>query len=145
MYKHILIATDGSEIAGKAVLEALQLAKALGAKVTAVTVTEPFEAVAFAEAAGAIMPSDYNRQCAEHAKAVLGRVTEAAVKNGMACETLHREHRYAYEGVILAAEEVGADLIVVGSHGRRGLEGFLLGSQAVKLLTHAKIPALVVR
>ena len=58
---------------------------------------------------------------------------------------IHEQSRWPYEGIIEAAEKVGADLIVVGSHGRRGIEGLLIGSQATKLLTHTKIPALVVR
>ena len=58
---------------------------------------------------------------------------------------IYEQNRWPYEGIIEIAVKVGADLIVVGSHGRRGIEGLLLGSQAVKLLTHTKVPALVVR
>ena len=72
-------------------------------------------------------------------------VTSAAEAAGIGCDVLHVQNRWPYEGIIEAAEKVGADLIVVGSHGRRGIEGLLMGSQATKLLTHTKIPALVVR
>ncbi len=63
----------------------------------------------------------------------------------MECDVIHEQNRWPYEGIIAAAEKGGADLIVIGSHGRRGIEGLLMGSQATKLLTHTNIPALVVR
>jgi nucleotide-binding universal stress UspA family protein len=140
MYKHILIATDGSEIANKAMPHAIELAKPLGAKLSAVTVTEPYDAVVSAESHG-----DYNEQSEESAAEILSVVTSAAEAAGIECDALHQDNRWPYEGVIEAAEKVGADLIVVGSHGRRGIEGLLIGSQTTKLLTHSKIPALVVR
>jgi nucleotide-binding universal stress UspA family protein len=140
MYKHILIATDGSEIANKAIPHAIELAKALGATLSAVTVTEPYDAVVAAEAI-----ADYNEQSEERAAEILSVVTSAAEAAGIECDVIHEQNRLPYEGVIEAAEKVGADLIVVGSHGRRGIEGLLIGSQTTKLLTHSKIPALVVR
>ena len=140
MYKHILIATDGSEIANKAIPHAIELAKALGAKLSAVTVAEPYDAVVEAESHG-----DYNERSAESAAEILSVVTSAAEAAGVECDALHQQNRLPYEGIIKAAEKVDADLIVVGSHGRRGIEGLLIGSQTTKLLTHSKIPALVVR
>ena len=145
MYKHILVATDGSEIAGRAISHAVALAKAIGAKLSAVTITEPFEAVAIAETMAVLLPTEYNKQCEEHAAKILSQATDAAKAAGLECETMHRQNRWPYEGVIEAAQQAGADLIVIGSHGRRGIEGLLIGSEAVKLLTHSKIPALVVR
>lgn len=145
MYKSIIIATDASAIADKAVTHAIALAKALGAELTAVTVTEPYEAVAFTDTMTVIEPSAYQEKCAEHAGRILAAVVASAKAAGVACETVHQDNQWPYDGIIKAAETVGADLIIIGSHGRRGLEGLLLGSQAVKLLTHTKIPALVVR
>lgn len=145
MYKNILVATDGSTIADSAVEHAVELAKRLGAKLTAVTVTEPFEAVAFTETLNVINPADYKRQCDEHAERLLGKVVKSAEAAGLSCELMHQDNHWPYAGIIDAAEKSGADFIVVGSHGRRGLEGLLLGSQAMKLLTHTKIPTLVVR
>ena len=145
MYKHIIVATDGSDIAGEALNHAIDLAKAIGAKLSAVTVTEPFEMIAFAEQAAVISPTDYKESTAEYAKKILGAAASTAKAAGMDCAEIHAENRYAYQGIIDAAKTNGADLIVIGSHGRSGIEGFLLGSQAVKLLTHTKIPALVVR
>ena len=140
MYKHILIATDGSEIANKAIPHAIELAKALGAKLSAVTVAEPYDAVVEAESHG-----DYNERSAESAAEILSVVTLTADEAGIKCNVIHQENRWPYEGIIEAAEKEGANLIVVGSHGRRGIEGLLIGSQTTKLLTHSKIPALVIR
>jgi nucleotide-binding universal stress UspA family protein len=92
-----------------------------------------------------ILPDNYKKQCEESAAQILSVVTSTAETAGIKCNVIHEQNRWPYEGIIEAAEKVGADLIVVGSHGRRGIEGLLLGSQAIKLLTHTKIPALVVR
>ena len=145
MYKKILVASDGSTVAEAAVDHAVALAKALGAKLTAVTVTEPFEAVAFTDGLTVINAADYKKQCQEHAKRILDTVMQRADAAGVACEVMHQDNHWPYAGIIAAAEATGSDFIVVGSHGRRGLEGLLLGSQAMKLLTHTKIPTLVVR
>ena len=145
MYKHIIVATDGSDIAGEAMKHAIDLAKEIGAKLSAVTVTEPFEMIAFAEQAAVISPTDYKNSTAAYAKKILNAAASTAKTGGVECATIHAENRYSYQGIIDAAEVNGADLIVIGSHGRSGIEGLLLGSQAVKLLTHTKIPALVVR
>ena len=145
MYKHILIATDGSEIAGKAVSHGVDLAKAIGATLSAVTVTEPLETIVEVETMGLIRASDYDKQCEESANKILSSVTSAAKTAGIECNVSHELNRRPYEGIIEAAKKAGADLIVLGSHGRRGIEGLLIGSEANKLLTHTKIPALVVR
>jgi nucleotide-binding universal stress UspA family protein len=145
MYKNITIATDGSEIADKAVQHAIELAKGLGAKLTAVTVTEPYEAVAFTDTLSVTSSADYKKRCAAHAESVLSNVTNRARAADVSCDAVHQDNHWPYAGIIEAAENTNADLIIIGSHGRRGLEGLLLGSQAVKLLTHTKIPTLVVR
>ena len=144
-YNCILVATDGSDVAGKAVRHAIELAKSLRSRLTAVLVTEPYEAVAFTETMVVVDPSDYRKNCEEHAKQVLSKVSADAQAAGVSCDTIHQDSHWPYDGIIKAAEETKADLIVVGSHGRRGIEGLLLGSQAVKLLTHTTIPTLVVR
>ena len=145
MYKNILIATDGSEFANKAIPHAIELAKAFGATMSAVIVTEPYEAIVVSEARGLLLPDDYNKQHDESAAKILSTVTSAADAAGIECDMIHQYNRLPYVGIIEAAEKVGADLIVLASHGRRGIEGLLLGSEATKLLTHTKIPALVVR
>lgn len=145
MYKKIIVATDGSDIAQKATEQAVQLAKALKAELAAVLVTEPYQAVAFTIADDVVDPSTYNQRTRAHAESVLSQVKKAADAEGITCQTIHQDSHWPYDGIIKAANGYGADLIVVGSHGRRGLEGLLLGSQAMKVLTHTSIPTLVVR
>lgn len=145
MYHHVLLATDGSEIASRAVTQGLALAKAVGAQVSAVMVTEPYESIVTGTTMGMLSPGNYQEQTEAFASETLKKVNDKAHYIGMTCETFHKSNRWPYEGIIATAEQVGADLIVVGSHGRRGIEGLLLGSQTVKLLTHTKIPTLVIR
>jgi nucleotide-binding universal stress UspA family protein len=145
MYKHLLIATDGSELAQKAVDHGLTLATMLGARVTVVTVTEPWEAFIAPEAAVIYPPSDYERSVAANAASILKSATEAAEKIGTACKTLHVRDRYPSDGIIEAAKENGCDLIVMASHGRRGLGRIILGSVANAVVTHSNVPVLICR
>jgi nucleotide-binding universal stress UspA family protein len=145
MYKHILIATDGSELAGKAVSTGFALARELKAQVTAVTVTEPWTALVVGEAAIAFPVDEYERSAAENASRILSGVTELARKADIKCATVHVKNQYPAEGILETAEKGGCDLIVMASHGRRGLQRLLLGSQAVKVLTHSSLPVLVCR
>jgi nucleotide-binding universal stress UspA family protein len=144
MYKHILIATDGSELAGRAVTAGLELAGTLGAKVTAVTATEPWPAMAGGEPALSFPIEDYERAAAEHAARVLSGVSEAARKAGVACETLH-VNDFPAEGIVETAKARGCDLIAMASHGRRGLSKLILGSQASRVLALSTVPVLVCR
>ena len=144
MYKHILIATDGSELAGKAVTTGLALAKTLGAKVTAVNATEPWTAMVTGEAALAFPIEEYEKSSAENAAKMLAEVTAAAAKQGVACETVHVMD-FPAEAIIETAKARGCDLIVMSSHGRRGLARILLGSQATRVLTLSTVPVLICR
>lgn len=145
MYKQILIATDGSELAMKAVEAGLTLAKALGSKVTAVTVSEPWVAFAAPEAMIAYPADEYAKAAAANAAKILSSVSEAAARIGVSCDTLHVEDRYPADGIIETAKVRGCDLIVMSSHGRHGLAGMLIGSETQKVLTHTTIPVLVMR
>jgi nucleotide-binding universal stress UspA family protein len=145
MYKHILIATDGSELAGKAVAAGLELASRIGAKVTAVTATEPWSTMTLGEPAALAFPiEDYEKGAAENARRILSVVEEAAKQWKVACETVHASD-FPAEAIIETAKTKGCDLIVMASHGRRGMARMLLGSQAVAVLTHSTIPVLVCR
>ncbi len=144
MYKHILIATDGSELAAKAVTTGLALAKALGAKVTAVNATEPWTAMVTGEAALAFPIEEYEKSSAESAAKILSEVSAAAQKQGVACETVH-VNDFPAEAIIETAKGRGCDLIVMSSHGRRGLARVLLGSQATRVLTLSTVPVLICR
>lgn len=145
MYRHILIATDGSELAGKAVTQGLELAQQLNAKVTAVYVTEPWTAFIGGEMGFAFPIEDYERGAAENAAKILSAVGEQAKSLKVECETRHVKDRLPADGIIEAAIARGCDLIVMASHGRRGVAKLLLGSQAQQVLTHSKSPVLICR
>lgn len=148
MYQRILIATDGSELAGKAVDHGTSLAKVHGASVVIVTATEAWSSLDLARAArhGTQNPiAEYEEMASNAAKSILDKAAQVAKSKGVACELLHVQDRHPAEGIIGAADEKGCDLIVMASHGRRGVSRMLLGSQANEVLTHSKIPALIVR
>jgi nucleotide-binding universal stress UspA family protein len=145
MYKNILIATDGSELAAKAVEQGLTLAKALAAKVTVATVTEPWTMVAPGEIGMTIPIDEYEKSVAEHAANILRGVETRAKALGAPCAVLHVKDRYPADGILEAAKSVGADLIVMASHGRRGIARMLIGSQANRVVTHSTVPVLICR
>jgi nucleotide-binding universal stress UspA family protein len=148
MYKHILIATDGSELAKKAETQGLALAKDLKAAATAVTVTEAWSALELASQAerGALHPiEDYEKNMAALAERILSTVSATAKSMSVACVTLHTKDQHPAEGIIQTAKAGGCDLIVMASHGRRGLQKVLLGSQANKVLSYSSIPVLICR
>jgi nucleotide-binding universal stress UspA family protein len=145
MYKHILIATDGSELAHKAVVHGFAIAKALGAKVTVVTVTEPWTAVVPGEMGMAFPIDEYEKGAAENAGNILSTIKREADTTGVACETVHMADQFPADGIIATAKDKGCDLIVMASHGRRGISRLLLGSQANQVVVHSTVPVLVVR
>jgi nucleotide-binding universal stress UspA family protein len=145
MYKHLLIATDGSELSQEAVRHGLRLAKALSAKATVITVTEPWDIVVVPEAAIVFPPADYENSVAATAATILAHANEAALEIGIACDVLRVKDRYPAEGILETAKESQCDLIVLASHGRRGLQRLLLGSVASEVVTRSEIPALVCR
>jgi len=144
MYKHILIATDGSELAGKAVAVGLALARQLKAKVTVVTATEPWAAMATGAGAFAFPVAEYEKAASESAERILSEVSQAAKREDVACEVV-RVNDFPAEGIIETAKVKGCDLIVMASHGRRGLARALLGSQATRVLTLSAVPVLICR
>jgi nucleotide-binding universal stress UspA family protein len=145
MYKHLLIATDGSELAEKGVRQGLELAKALGADVTIATATEPWDAVLVGEVAVILPPEEYERTASSNAAKILSSAQEIAAELGVLCHALHIKDRRPAEGIIEATREKGCDLIVMTSHGRRGISRLVLGSQSNDVVTHSSVPVLVVR
>jgi nucleotide-binding universal stress UspA family protein len=145
VFKHILIATDGSDLADRAASQGLELAQLLDAKVTAVTVTEPWTAVVTGEAAFGFPRTDYEKSANETAAGILARVAEMAKAAGLQCATVHITDHFPDEGIIAAAKDNGSDLIVMASHGRRGIARFLLGSVASRVLALSPVPVLVCR
>jgi nucleotide-binding universal stress UspA family protein len=146
MYKHILISTDGSDVAQKGVEQGLALAKATGARVTLITVTEAFPIYATAGAGWVSTEmANYDEIQKEHAENILARTKEAADELGVPNETLYVPNTPPAEAIIEAAKSRGCDLIAMASHGRRGIGRLLLGSQTSEVLSHAPVPVLVVR
>lgn len=146
MYKHILIAADGSDLAQKGVDHGLSLAKNLAAKVTVIIVTEPFPI--YAGDGWAIGPAElesYKEDQQKFARDVLAPIKASAGKLAVECETLHIPGRRPAEAILETADARGCSLIAMASHGRRGLERLLLGSQTQEVVTHSPIPVLVVR
>jgi nucleotide-binding universal stress UspA family protein len=145
MYQHLLIATDGSDLAQKAVDQGVALAKALGAKILAVHVTQSWTARAAGEITNAFPPENYERAAADHAQTILADVALAAKIAGVACETLHVHDHLPAQGILDAAREKGADLIVMSSHGRSGIARLLLGSEANEVVSKSTVPVLICR
>ena len=143
MYKHILIATDGSELAGKAVIAGLELAKHLKSK--AATVTEPWTAIVTGEAALSFPLAEYDQSVAENAARILAAVSDLAKNSDVDCAGVHAKDQYPADGILEPARTNSCDLIVMASHGRRGLGRLLLGSAAVRVLTHSTLPVLICR
>ena len=144
MFKNILIPTDGSDFAVKVVEHGVLFAKEVGAKITAVTVTEPF-VLRFGARQLEFAPFEYTKLVEAQAEEALGTVSAAAEAAGVPCETLRMEHGQVYQAIIDAANSRGCDLILMASHSRRGVSAVVLGSETVKVLTHSKIPVLVYR
>jgi nucleotide-binding universal stress UspA family protein len=145
MYRHILIPTDGSELAEHGVTRGLSLAKFVGAKVTVIIVIEQFNAWAMfpEQVIAAETLVKYAEQMKEQAASVLDRAANAAKQAGVPCDTIQVEDVQPYEAIVATAADRGCDLIVMASHGRGGLSALVLGSVTNKVLTHAKTPVLV--
>jgi len=141
MYTNILIPTDGSELAGKAVGHGIALAKRLGAKITALTVSSPFHTLTTDTRMIEDTPAQYKIRVQQQAEKTLGAVAQAAA--GVECKLVHLEHEHPYQAIIETAAANVCDLIVMASHGRHGIAAIVLGSETVKVLTHSKIPVLV--
>ena len=146
MYRHILIPTDGSELAEHAVANGLSLAKSLGARVTVIIVEEPFDWLSVSETQAERASeelAEYTERIRKHSASVLNCVANAAKKAGVPCDTIQVEDDQPYKAIIATAGDRGCDLIVMASHGRSGLSAVVLGSVTNKVLTHTKTPVLV--
>ncbi len=143
-YQHLLIPTDGTEVTAKAVESAVMLARALGARLSTITVKEPFPYSAISEMQP-IPPQEFydaqDRIATQRVKAVV----DAAATAGMACAAFVVEAPHPWEAIVDHAKNEGCDLIVMASHGRRGMSAMLLGSETTRVLTHTNVPVLVVR
>jgi len=148
MYKHIFVSTDGSDLSAKAIRTAVALASTTSAKVTGVYVIAPFVASAYGEGVmyGPVLSRKSYKEITEReARKALAAVEIEARASGARCATMTITADSPWAGIIIAAKSKGADLIVMASHGRRGLAGIVLGSETTKVLTHSTIPVLVCR
>jgi nucleotide-binding universal stress UspA family protein len=148
MYKNILIATDGSELAGRALAHGLALAKEVKAPVTLVNVTQAWAAFEMAHEVRMGHPDpmrQFEDMAAASAKLILDAAAQKAKLAGVTYEVVHVPDQNPAEGIIATADQKGCDLIVMASHGRRAVGRLLLGSQASEVLAHSKVPALIVR
>ena len=145
MFKHILIPTDGSDLSRKAVLYGVQLAKLTGAKVTALTVRAPFVVSSMDAVAVIGSQEQYDEEVKQYAERALSQAEIAAEAAGLKIACLQATHDQPFRAIIDAANANGCDLIVMASHGRRGVSALLLGSETNKVLSHSAIPVLVYR
>lgn len=139
LYTNILITTDGSELAQKGVDHGLTLAKSLGSKATVITVAEPYPLHSPATI------GSWTEAQQHHADAALNLAKEAAAKMGVTIEVVLASHTSPAEAIVKTAQDRGCNLIVIASHGRRGVSRLLLGSQTAEVVHLSKIPVLVVR
>jgi len=149
MYANILMSTDGSDVARKGVQHGIALAKALNAKATIITVTEPLEVNYGGDlAVGWIPPQGefdrFDAACKESAAKVLDQARTMAEQIGITAEFSHVPNAYPAAAIIETAKSKGCDLIVMASHGRRGFRKLLLGSQTSQVLADGSVPVLVV-
>ena len=150
MFTHILFPTDGSALSNVALTKAALLAKQVGAKLTAMHVVGQYhpavESDGYLVSEGvALLKQSFEKEEAARADRILDEVRKISARFGVECACVTASGDLPYQAIIAEASKSGCDLIVMASHGRRGLEGLLLGSETQKVLTHSKVPVLVCR
>ena len=148
MYKHILVPTDGSALSGRAAKAAAALAKSTGARITALYAIPPLGQPMVVD--GFVYDTEYSRKAYEegmrkHADKALQKVRTEAHAQGVKCDAISVIEGNPWEAIVKATRAKKCDLVVMASHGRRGLQGLILGSETTKVLTHTKTPVLVCR
>lgn len=145
MFRHILVPTDGSDLSHTAAVNAVALAKLIGAHITAFHVAEPYTANVHEEHVPDhfMLPDDYEKSVQQQARPHLADVKKLAEVAGVQCDTRLVMSNFPAEAIVDAAEKLGCDAIVMGSHGRSGLSKLLLGSETQKVLVRTKVPVLV--
>lgn len=150
MYKNILVPTDGSKLSVAAVKQAVKFAGSIGAKITVLHVTPEYqmfldEGFVVPGTTSPSLKEQFKEQAAARSKEILDAVRAEAAAGGVRCEGVSVASSSPYDSIIEQARKSKCDLIMMASHGRRGLSGLLLGSETSKVLVHSKIPVLVVR
>jgi nucleotide-binding universal stress UspA family protein len=147
MFKNILIPTDGSELSQKAAVQGVELAKSVGAKVTAFFAAPPATPIVYRNhfPVGYATPAEHETMIEKAAAKHLETVERAAKKARVPCESIHVTSDYPEEAILKIAQKKNCDLIVMATHGQGGLRGVFIGSVAQKVLNQSKIPVLVLR
>ncbi|MGZ5039281.1 MAG: universal stress protein [Usitatibacter sp.] len=148
MFRHILFPTDGSDMSRKAQAAAVALAKTMGARITAVHSISPYMpqvtdlALVYPDP---VSPDEYERMARKASAEILARFMADAHAAGVPCDAVSSVAAAPWNAIVKAAKESACDVIVMASHGRRGLAGVLIGSETQKVLTHSPLPVLVYR
>jgi nucleotide-binding universal stress UspA family protein len=147
MYKNLLVATDGSKLSDKAVAHAIGLAQAVGAKLTVFYAAPDYPLPAYADGVvyEPVSRKEYAKLAATDAEKILSGAASKAAAAGLQAETTYTIAAAPWEAILAAAKKHKCDAIVMASHGRRGVSAMLLGSETQKVLTHSKLPVIVVR
>ena len=147
MFKHILVPSDGSEFSQAAAQQAVDFAKGIGARITAIYVKPPHPVHYYVEGVEFNLPSPnrYDELDEQEAQRILGFVAGLCQGAGVPFDKISLTSDVVHQAIIETAGKRGCDLICMASHGRRGLSALLLGSETTKVLTHSKIPVLVLR
>lgn len=145
MFKHILLPTDGSDSSDVAIQAAVRLARDMGARVTGLHVVPPFHTFTYRADMLEDTEEQYEKESEERARKLLLMVEQQAQECSVPCDTMVVRSDDVYQAIIQTANDRLCDLIVMASHGRRGVRGLLLGSETQKVLTHSQLPVLVYR
>ena len=147
MYKRILVPTDGSDLSFAAIQAATQLAKSLGADIVAINVMPKLGQLVFPDYGAYEMLSEevFEKETAEESRSILAIADEEAASLNVPCQVVTKRDAEPFRAIIDAASDYKCGLILMASHGRRGITGLLLGSETTKVLTHCRIPVLVYR
>lgn len=145
MFKHILLPTDGSAISTSAISNCVAFSKEIGASITGLHVLPEFHAVTYQAEMLIDTSEQFEKDFVARAKQYLLEIELAAKEAGVACSTFYVTNDHPYEEIIKAAQQRQCDLIMMASHGRKGVKALLMGSETQKVLTHSQIPVLVYR
>ncbi|WP_157959710.1 universal stress protein [Devosia submarina] len=149
MFHHLVVAVDGSELAERALRSSLELARVHGSRVTIITCTDPISAGLGTGGFGTFDAASVIKQLEQAYAAEANQVLDAAKKTsteaGIDAETLYVPNQRAADSILENSEKLGCDLVVMGSHGRRGFQKLLLGSQAAAVLAGSKVPVLIIK
>ncbi len=145
MFKHILLPTDGSRYSEQAVFQGIELARRHGARVTGIHAVPEFHLLSYRASAIDESREQFERDALAHSKRCLEFVTRTAREAGVPCETVAEQSDHPHDAICKTAQRLRCDLIVMASHGKKGLVNLLLGSETQRVLAHCEVPVLVWR